>query len=380
LQSSRRIQDINDDNVIIAVRLIRTADGSPFWSETFERQTAGIVDAEEEIGRRVAASLNIDLRGRKLAPQRTNAEAYRAFLQGNDFLAHGKVEKALEYLQQSIKFDPKYTPAWVSLSEAHIFQAGAALIPPAEGYKQARETVERALMLDPNLGDAHAVLAEIQTFHDWDWAGAMTSSRRALELESGDSGIISVAASLSRVLGQFDEAIALYHRSLEIDPLHTNAYKNLGLTLYYAGRYVEAEANLNKAFEQIPGMWDGHFYLSQVYLMNSRPLEALAEADKEKRPAFRLAGLALANGALGRRSESDANLARLLAEYPKQTPCQIAEVYSFRGEMDPAFEWLERAYALRDDSLPEIKGDPLLKGLRGDRRYAALVRKIGLPL
>jgi hypothetical protein len=77
---------------------------------------------------------------------------------------------------------------------------------------------------------------------------------------------------------------------------------------------------------------------------------------------------------------SDDSLAQLTTKYQKETPFQIAEVYSFRGETERAFDWLERAYALRDDSLAEIKGDPLLKGLRGDPRYSSLLRKIALPL
>jgi len=228
--------------------------------------------------------------------------------------------------------------------------------------------------------DAHAVLAVIETFHDWDWAAASASSRRALELEPGDSGIMSVAASLARVMGRFDEAIALYKRIIEVDPLHTNAYKNFGITLFYVGRYEEAKTYLQKAFEQLPSMAYGHFYLALIDLMQSRPNDALAEAQMEKDPSLRQAALTVAYYALGRKSESDTTLAQLTAEHDKDAPYQIAEVYAFRGETEQAFAWLERAYALHDDSLPEIKGDPILRRLQSDPRYAALLRKMRLPL
>ena len=324
--------------------------------------------------------MKVDVSERAAEPQRINTEAYNAFRQGLNFLMQGRVDKANEYLEQSIRLDPAYAPAWASLGEARSSLAASQKIPAVEGYRLANEAVERALSLDPNLPDAYAVRAVIQTFHDWDWAGATASSHRALELEPGDPGIMSVAASLARVLGQYDEAIALYRRIIDADPLHTNAYKNLGLTLYGVGRYEEAKTQINKAFEQVPNMWDGHFYLAQIALMQSRPQQALEEAQKERRPSFRLAGLALAYHALGRKAESDAMLAQLTAKHEKETPYQIAEVYAFRGDTEQAFAWLERTYSLHDDSLPEIKGDQILIKLRSDPRYAALLRKVRLPV
>jgi hypothetical protein len=81
---------------------------------------------------------------------------------------------------------------------------------------------------------------------------------------------------------------------------------------------------------------------------------------------------------LGRRKESDASLAELLAKYSKNGPYQIAAVYAFRGEKDRAFEWLDRAYAEHDAGITEMKTDPLLVNLHGDDRYKAMLSKMHL--
>ena len=99
----------------------------------------------------------------------------------------------------------------------------------------------------------------------------------------------------------------------------------------------------------------------------------------EPEPGWRVYGLALAYHALGRKKESDAALAEAIAKYRAIPAFQIAEVYAFRGETERAFEWLERVYAQRDPGLAFIKGDPLLKSLERDPRYATFLKKMRLP-
>ena len=122
-----------------------------------------------------------------------------------------------------------------------------------------------------------------------------------------------------------------------------------------------------------------HFLGGKVHLAQAHPQEALAEMEREREPAFRLQGQALAYHALGRKKEADAALEELIAKYHADWAYQIAEMYAFRGEADRAFEWLERAYAQRDPGLSEMKGDPLLKSLERDPRYAAFLKKMRLP-
>jgi tetratricopeptide (TPR) repeat protein len=121
--------------------------------------------------------------------------------------------------------------------------------------------------------------------------------------------------------------------------------------------------------------------LSRVYLAKGRPQEALAQAEQERQPSFRLQSLSLAYHALGQKRESDQALAELIAKNGTDSAFQIAEIYAFRGEPDRAFEWLDRAYDQHDPGLPEqLVGDPLLRSLEHDPRYAAFLKKMRLPV
>jgi TolB-like protein/DNA-binding winged helix-turn-helix (wHTH) protein/Tfp pilus assembly protein PilF len=368
----------------ISVQLIKAADGFHLWSETYDREMNDIFATEEQIAHAVTAKLQVTLLGAKTAApsaKSVNAEAHTAFLQGRYFLGRRNkqnLEKAASYFEQAIKLDSGYAPALVGLGQTRVSQADSDYVPVEEGFREAREAIERALRLDKDLAAAHSAMAYIKMTHDWDWGGADTSFRRALELEPGNAATIGGAASLARALGHLDEATTLYRQAMQIDPLNSSIANNAGIAFYYAGQPKEAMVAIGKALELAPDRVIAHCLLGRIDLMESDAREALAEAEKETAPSYRLSGLALANHALGRKKESDANLAELIAKFQKTDPYQIAEVYAFRGEKDEAFEWLERSYRARDAGLSEIKGDPLLRSLQPDPRYAAFLKKMRL--
>ncbi|MBZ5646055.1 MAG: protein kinase [Acidobacteriia bacterium] len=371
------------NRVRITAQLINASDGFHLWSETYDRELNDIFIVQEDIAQSVAASLKVTLLGGKTPFSRgTNEEAYNAYLQGRYFYQRSSkenLEKAIGYYERAIKLDPKYALAFVGLAEAHGRQADWGYLPVVESYQKAREAARRALELNPNLAEAHAAMGLIKTIHDWDWVAADASYQRALALEPGNATVAFGAAVLALALGRVEEATALDRKAVELDPLNTQTHVNLGVATYYAGRQEEAVAALRKALELDPERPYAHAVLGQVYLAQSHPQEALAEMEREPDLNWRLYGLALANHALGRARESDAALAELTAKYDTTNAFQVAEVYAFRGEVDRAFEWLERAYAQRDGGLTWIKGDPLLKSLQRDPRYAAFLKKMRLP-
>ena len=370
----------------IAVELVRVGDGFNLWSETFDRELNDIFAVQEEIARAVTGELKLKLLGKKAgasSAKSTNSEAYNAYLQGQYFYGQRNkenLERSVDYFQQAINLDPDYARAWVGLAKSRYAQADAEYIPSENGYQKAREAAERALQLDPNMGEAHAALGWIKMHYDWNWTDADVSFRRALALEPGNVTVIGGAAVLAGVMGRLNEAIARTQRAIEIDPLNSVAYRNIGLNLYYAGRHREATAALEKSLALAPEAALTHSILSLVYLAEAQPQEALAEANKERDPESRLLALALAYHALRLKKEADANLTELIGKFQADDPYYIAEVYAFRRETDKAFEWLDRAYTKRDPGLVEIKGDPLLKGLEPDPRYTALLKKMRLPL
>jgi tetratricopeptide (TPR) repeat protein len=314
--------------------------------------------------------------------QEKNTDAYNAYLQGRYFLERrdkANMEKAVSYYEQAVKLDPGYALAWAELARARIRQASAGYLPVDVGFPKAREAADRALALDPNLAEAHAAMGGIKNNYDWDWAGADASYQKALALESGNATVIRGAASLAATLGRFEEALSLDRRAAELDPLSASTQNNIGLFAYRSGRLDEAVVAFKRVLELNPEGPVAHCFLGKAYLAESRPQEALAEIEREPDTSWRLYGLALAYKALGRKKESDAALAELVSKYHAESAFQIAEVYAFRGESDRAFEWLERAYVQRDGGLAEMKGDPLLKSLEHDPRYAAFLKKMHLP-
>ncbi len=375
-----------DNRVRISARLVNATDGFSLWSETYDREMNDIFAIQADIARSVAEALKVTLLGgeQKKSPARgTKPPAYNAYLQGRYFRqlnTKESLEKALQYFGEAVAQDPDYAPAWTGLALAYGSQASEGYSPVTEGYEKARKAVEHALELDPNLSEAHAALAFIHRAYDWDWVGADVSARRALELEPGNGAVILGAARVASGLGRLDEALDLTRRAAMSDPLNVAIHYRLARYAYFRGRFDEAVASFTKVLELNPEYPAAHEDLALVYLAQSRPEAALAEMKQEKRDLWQRYGFSLVYYALGSQREADATLSELVKNYTDTAAYQIAEVYAYRGEVDRAFEWLERAYTQRDSGLSQIKGDPHLKRLERDPRYAALLQKMHLPL
>ena len=367
--------------VRISAQLVQVSDGFHLWSEAYDRDLTDIFAVQEEIARSVAGSLRLTLLGEKVPALRaTSIEAYNAYLQGKYFYARPtkeNLEKAIAYYEKATRLDASYAPAWAALSRAQSVHAGA--YGPVLEYSSAREAAERAAALDPALADAHAAIGEVKLDYDWDWAGADAAYQRALVLEKGNAEIVERAASLAATLNRFEDALPLSRLAVELDPLQASAHQALAFNAWWVGRLDEADAAARKGLELDPQFPWLHTLLTRVYLAESRPREALAEAERDTAPVFHLQDLALAYHALAQKQESDRALAELITTYKATAAFQIAEVYAFRGEVGAAFMWLDRAYVQRDAGLTFAKGDPLMARLEPDKRYAAFLKKMRLP-
>lgn len=373
------------NRVRISAELVKAADGFQLWSGTYDRNLNDVFAVQDEIARAITGELKLRLlkSGAVDVSQRgTNVQAYNAYLQGRYFYerrTQDDLDKAHDYFEQAVKADPKYAQAWSALAWVLIARAEAAYGPSfAEGYESARAAAEKALQLDPGLAEAHAAIGRIKRSYDWDWSGADAAFQKALAIAPQSSVVLLGASSLDASLGRFDEAVALNRRAVEIDPLSVVAHLSMGMHAYYAGQLSAAADAYQKALAISPDDPEAHYLLGLVYLERSQPQQALAEFQKDQRGGQRSVGDALAYFSLGHSTEADAALHQLIADYHTQAAYQIAEVYAFRGEADRAFEWLEVARTHRDAGLPAIKGDPLLKNLYRDPRFATFLGKIGL--
>jgi tetratricopeptide (TPR) repeat protein len=286
---------------------------------------------------------------------------------------------AAKYFERATQLDPSYALAWVGLSRARNWQVNLGLIPAEDGHRLAREAVERALALNPNLAEAHAQMGRIKLLVDFDWTGADASIQRAIALEPGDPDIVRLAAGSAAILGRLDESLQLNRRAIELDPLNAHSWEGLGEMEFRGGKLDEAEADLKKAHELRPDDFLSSMFLSEIYVMQGRPQNAFPEIEPVGYPGMRMFLYVIAYHALGRKKESDAALRELIAKYQATDSYLIAEIYAFRNQSDEAFEWLDRAYAKHNDGLVYTKVEPLLKSLHSDPRFAALLKKIHLP-
>jgi eukaryotic-like serine/threonine-protein kinase len=372
------------NEVRITAQLIKASNDSNLWSQTYDRKMENIFAVQDEISDAVADALKVTLEGKHIAKTKEpNPEAYNNYLQAKYFFikrTKEDLEKALSYYQKATEIDPDFARAWVGLAETHTAQADRSYISGKEGYEKAEKEAEKAIQLDPNSAGGYIAIAWIKRSYYWDWVGADAAYRSALKLEPDNANAIRGKATLSSTLGRFDEAIKLDEQAVQLDPLRLSAHNNLGLDSYYAGRYQKAEAAYRKVLEMSPDYPGAHSSLGIVYLVQSKNNDALAEMLKEQEPIWRDQGLALAYYAVRDKEKADAALKDVLQKHQDEDPFQLAEVYAYRGEVDKAFEFLERAYEARDVGLSNMKGDPLLRNIEKDPRYNAFLKKMKLPV
>src|SRR5579862_7912973 len=374
------------DHMRLTAQLIQVKDQTHLWSQDYDYPAKDILNVEDDVAKAVASEIRVRLTSKQKAEMAqshpVNPGAFDAYLQGHYYFERDSdkdTEMAAKYFERATQLDPSYALAWVGLSRARNWQVNVNLISAEEGHRLAREAVERALALNPNLAEAHAQMGRIQQQVDFDWVGADASIQRALALELGDPEFVRLAAFSATILGRFDLALPLNRRAVDLDPLNANSWEQLAETEISMGRLDEAVADCKKALELNPDVVAAHKNLSEIYVIEGRPQDALPEIKLVRYDLVRAFLYPIAYYALGRKEESDAALNELITKYHAVFAYQIADVYALRNQPDEAFEWLDHAYAQRDSSLIKTKVDPLLKSLHSDRRFAALLKKLNLP-
>ena len=380
----------------VSVQLVQVSDSSHLWAETYDRTLDDIFAVQDDIAQSVVKELRTTLLGEEANSDASGAakadvahaaqgrgtdpEAHRLYLLARYLSRHIEREptaKAIGYLKEALARDPEFALAWTALAHAYGMEADAGWVPAREGYGRSREALQRALALDPDLAEAQVRMAWIRWYHDWDFRGAVAICERALQLYPGDGMVLRIMGALYTNLGRFEEAIALTRRALEQDPLSPAAHSNLGITFFASDRLVEAETSLRQALD-VASPAGVRATLALVLLAQGRGDEALEEAQRETDSIARLQVSAVIFHRLGRASESDAALREMIESHSVE-PRSVADVHALRGEPDAAFEWLERAYAIKDTALAEMKGTPGLRRLHADPRWGPFLRKMEFP-
>ena len=371
--------------VRITAQLINATDGSHVWSDAYDRRLADIFAVQDEIAAEVVK--NLELKLLKNVPEvhaaPVNPQAYNYYLQARHYAGQRTSQgyaKSQAYLDSALAVDSNYALAWAEKSRVLVTRASRGDIPTDQGVTQAREAAQRARQANPKSPEAYAALAAIATLYDWDWAAAEQNLRQAESLDAGNEQTMVGKARLLFVTGRFPEAVAVYRRAAERNPLNAGLFSAAAQPLIRMDSLSAAAASFRKALELSPAIGAAHSFLGLVLMHQGNAEQGLAEVEKEPTEVWRLSALPAIYHALGRKAESDQALRNLEQRLADGAAYQIAQNYAYRGQTDLAFQWLDRAYAQRDPGLASyIKGDPLLENIMGDPRYRAMLRKLKLP-
>jgi tetratricopeptide (TPR) repeat protein len=388
----------------VTAQLVRADNGFHLWSETYDRQLEDVFKTQDEIAGSVVKALKVSLlkTDAPSAQLTTSSEAYELYLQARALASRGDTDdtiKGYADLQQAVTLDPKFALAWAALAEmlaqdnvdwTRVFSPDESKPRSAEPdlsnwgavWAQARAAAhaaaDRAITLGPNLGETHAAKAYVLAWLDWQWAAADAEYTRALELAPTNARILRDAADINMALGRLPAGLDLANRALAVDPLGS-AWSGISYAQFAMGNLDDAEKAARRRLEINTTSEGSHYELGNILLAKGDAQAALSTYEKSNTPQWRAVGAPLALDALGRRREADEMLASADQKYGNGMAYQIACVYAGRKDLDRTFHWLERAYKQRDGGLNALKVDPMLKNVRQDPRYQALLSKMNLP-
>ena len=367
------------NQVRVTAQLIHGADGFHVSSATYDRKLDDIFAIQDEIAADVVKQLQITLLGKPPSTRKTDPEAYSLYLQSVQLSRRSTregFEKSDALLHKALEIDPNYAPAWSGLGANFGNKTVSGLMAPAEGFARARQANTRALEIDPQYAPAHAGLAFIAMYGDSDFASAAKHLEHAFALDPANGRVLGNSATLLNLLGRKREAVALWRAVTVRDPVNVNALFNLGTSQLNAGRLDEALASFRTVLSLSPSNGIAHYQMGVAMLLKGDVSGALAEFEREPVEVFRMIGLPMAFHAAGKKPESDAALAQLIAKYEKDANYNIAGIHAFRREADRAFVRLEKE---RNDggTFAEIVVDPLFANLYDDPRWVPFLSKIG---
>ena len=369
------------NDVRITAKLVQVDNGFLLWSEAFDRTLDDIFVVQAEIAKAVADKLRINPLGTMPVVRKTDPEVYSLYLRGNYFLNLGgeeNLERAFAALKQALAIDPDYAPAWVSLQLAYGFQMRYVPAAREEILALQSEAIERALTIDENLASAWAALAYQRNRYDLDWHGAQIAIEKALQLEPNNVNVIGPAASIASTFGRLSEAIELFEKNVLLDPLRLSSLMALGRRYLMVGRIDDAFDAFDRVRAINPDYPGLNFVLGRAYMLRGDLENALLETERTPDAFYYRHQKANVLYMMGKEAEAQTLIDELLETSADDVPGAMATVYAWRGESDPAFEWLERAYEQHDAMPDSFLGNLWWRKLTGDPHYSAFVEKIGL--
>lgn len=373
----------------VTARVANTSDGFQRWQRSWEVPDNDGPRIHEEIARGIARALEAPPPGEgSIFRNRTarNPEAYRLAIEAR-YLANTTPENAairIDHYKRALNLDPDYVPAWLGIADTWGRLANAADAPPRSVIPAAREAVSKALELDPALPDSHLLAANLYWSFDWDWQAADREFRRAIELDPDSGTTRNFYAQYLAHMGRFAEALKQVEILRTLEPL-SPASRTMEANVLYLSRQFERTIRLcEETLRNDRRAWGLHYWLARAYESQGEHRESLAILER-LHPPGELAGrgfgvLGVLYGRMGRHEAARDLLIRALDRGKRRyvSPVSIAQVHIGLGELDHAFEWLQKGYTDRDATMTSLKVEPVFDPIRADPRFVSLLRRLGL--
>lgn len=375
------------DQVRISVRLVSVSDGTHLWSSRFDRSAADAFAVQDEVAQAVAAAFDVDLSPPQRRARTPDPQAYAAYLRGRSFWGRryeDGLTRALECFGEALTIDPSMAEAHAGVADCHVILSHYGYMPADKGYGRARESAQRALDLVPELPEAHCSLGWIEAFFDRRWDLAERSFDRAITLDPNYATAREWNGIRLMSQGRAVEALRAMQDAWRLDPLSLMVGTILGWGTYEAGDPEEGERILTT----VMGMDPRFVFAQTVYgaLLTttghgSAGVEVLERAVAHSgREGLALAFLGYVYGMTGLLEDAD-RVARELkagAATGGVSSYHLALPLLGAGRIDECLDRLEQAVSRRESFFATTHNSMLFNSIREERRFAALVRQIGL--
>jgi serine/threonine protein kinase/TolB-like protein/Tfp pilus assembly protein PilF len=382
------------DRMRVTARLVSVGDGFTVWSDMYQRQVTDVFAVQDDISQAIVEALSPELSG--VAPEEvasakargtSDVQAYDLYLRGRFFFqkrGEASLRRALDYFRQAIDRDSMFARAYTGVADVYSVLPLYAAVVPDSVFPDAMRAVNRAVAIDSTLPEAFASRAALLQAQ-WRWADAERDYRRALAIDPASATAHQWYGELLLLNGRVDEARAQLARATELDPLSPVMFGSYALALAAARQYEQAISAGRRAVEIDSSLIVSRFMLGSAYLQARRlpdairELERAAEIDPANVQTLGLLGYAYAQ--LGNVSSARELAARLAGRPETANGAQVAaaRIAIALGDRPKALDLLEQAAGRHDasfssESLVGSYFDPL----RGEPRFQALVRRLGL--
>lgn len=383
-----------DDRVRVSANLVHAPTDQHLWSGSYEAEWKDVLALQNRLARTIAEAIKVELTPGdhvRLAsvPQRA-PEAYECYLKATYARKRsaGGLVAGIQHFRDAIAHDNCYAEAYLGLAIAYLQMSfGYGPLSPAEAIRKSLQAAESALRLDPSLIEAESCCAWARAFGDWDWLGADRDFRHAVESNSNSAEAHRLYAWYLSAMSRHDEAIFHAVRASELEPDSLAAAYSVGATNWWAHRYQEVAAQVQKmeemdpTFPGAPRLHGGVCMQAGLYEEAIRQYQREVDLCGDELHAFGLTYLGCAYAGAGRLTEARVLLEKLESAAHKTyiSPFLLAVLHTGLGENEQAFDCLEKACRERNTMLAFIRVDPTLDPLRSDERFNELQQVMNFP-